>query len=352
MQKKISVIVPIYNCEQFLEKCLNSILEQKFDDYELILIDDGSSDKSAIIVDEYEKRYDNIRVLHKENGGVSAARNDGIHLATGKYITFIDGDDYVSNNYFSSIINFIKEYPNIDLYNFGFFSEVEDNHGNVSSTDKVNYCKKLLKSREEIKNNLIDLYDNTMLYNPVNKVYLKEIIDQYKIKFPNYNWGEDVEFNRRYLNNINSMYNSDICLYHYVRERETSITKRYKHNLFEIRVKEFFEFNEYFEKWEISKKDYYEFSCRRYIERILGCIENEFCSNLNLKIKYKNIKSMIKNETTREAIKYIKPKSKKISILIIPIKLRSATMAFIIGWILHIIKDKMPSLFNKLKNKR
>lgn len=352
MKKKLSVIVPIYNAEKYLNKCLDSIINQKYDDYELILIDDGSKDQSPKIIDEYKKKYNNIKVFHKKNAGVSAARNDGIRLANGKYITFIDCDDYISNDYFVSIMNFLKENPNIDLYNFGFYSEVENSNGIITSVDKINYKTILLKNKKEIKEKLVELYDNTMLYNPVNKVYSRELIEKYKIVFPDYNWGEDVEFNRRYLNHINTFFNSNMCLYHYVRERDTSITKRYKCNLFDTRVKEFYEFNEYFEKWNIDKKEYYEFSCRRYIERILGCIENEFCSDNKLKIKYKNIKKMIKHDTTRTTIKNVKPKSKKMLILIIPIKIKSTFLAFIIGYILHFVKNKMPSLFNKLKNSR
>lgn len=354
MKKNVefSVIVPVYNCEKYLEKCLDSIINQNYDDYELILIDDGSSDSSVTIVDDYEKKYKNVRVLHKKNAGVSAARNDGIKLAKGKYITFIDCDDYVVDNYFETLHYIICEIPNLDLYNFGFYSDIEDEKQNLVSQDKINYKNKLYHSKEEIRNDLVELYDNTMLYNPVNKVYVREIIEKNFLKFPNYNWGEDVEFNRKYLFKIQNMYNSDVCLYHYIRERDCSITKKYKENLFTIRKKEFFEFNEYFELWKIPKSKYYEFSCRRYIERVLGCIENEFCIKKTFKNRYKNIKCMINDELTIEAIKYVKPKSKKIKLMIIPLKFRLTILTFVMGFFIHFIKASNPVLFNKMKNKR
>ena len=96
---KISVIVPVYNVEQYLPRCIDSILDQTFTDFELLLIDDGSKDKSGEICDNYAKKDSRIRVFHKENGGVSSARNLGLYNAKGKYIAFIDADDWVENEY-------------------------------------------------------------------------------------------------------------------------------------------------------------------------------------------------------------------------------------------------------------
>lgn len=102
---KISIIVPVYNVEKYLNKCLDSILAQTFEDYELLLIDDGSSDKSGNICDEYEKKDKRVKVFHKENGGLSSARNAGIDAACGEYIGFIDSDDYIDNDMFEQLYN-------------------------------------------------------------------------------------------------------------------------------------------------------------------------------------------------------------------------------------------------------
>lgn len=100
---KYSLIIPVYNAEKTLERCVNSIVKQSFSDYELILVDDGSSDKSFEMCVKYEREYNNIRALSKKNGGASSARNAGIEAAQGDYILFADSDDYVSDNYFSEI---------------------------------------------------------------------------------------------------------------------------------------------------------------------------------------------------------------------------------------------------------
>lgn len=112
---KISVIVPVYNVEEYLNRCVDSILNQTFSDFELILVDDGSVDKSGIICDEYVKKDKRVRVIHKKNGGVSAARNIGIDEAQGEYISFCDSDDYLENTFFQRAMEICKEY-HVDLY--------------------------------------------------------------------------------------------------------------------------------------------------------------------------------------------------------------------------------------------
>lgn len=101
----LSVIVPIYNVENYLRKCIDSILSQTYRDFELILVDDGSTDTSNIICDEYASKDDRIVIIHKENGGLSDARNKGIAIAKGKYIAFVDGDDFILNNSYDLMID-------------------------------------------------------------------------------------------------------------------------------------------------------------------------------------------------------------------------------------------------------
>ena len=95
----ISVIVPVYNVEKFIEKCINSILAQTYKDFELILVDDGSSDKSGEICDSFSAQHPNVHTIHQPNSGVSVARNNGIAAAKGEYIAFVDSDDTVNESY-------------------------------------------------------------------------------------------------------------------------------------------------------------------------------------------------------------------------------------------------------------
>ena len=110
-EPSVSIIVPIYKAEQFLTQCVDSILKQSEQDFELILIDDGSPDQSPAMCDEYSKNDPRVRVIHKPNGGVSAARNTGLDLARGAYVVFIDSDDYVDGNYLEEML---RAYHNLE----------------------------------------------------------------------------------------------------------------------------------------------------------------------------------------------------------------------------------------------
>ena len=106
----ITIIVPVYNGEKYIDQCINSILNQEYKNIELILVNDGSKDNSKLILDNWAKRESKIKVIHQENSGVSVARNKGIEMAQGSYITFVDVDDYVAKDYISYYYNLIKEY--------------------------------------------------------------------------------------------------------------------------------------------------------------------------------------------------------------------------------------------------
>lgn len=104
-QYEISIIIPVYNVEKYIEKCIDSVLEQSFKDFEIILVNDGSTDCSGIICNKYSKRDERISVIHKKNGGISSARNIALDCAKGKYITFIDSDDCISKDYIKILYN-------------------------------------------------------------------------------------------------------------------------------------------------------------------------------------------------------------------------------------------------------
>lgn len=349
---EISVIIPIYNCEKYLRKAIESVLKQKFNQYELLLINDGSTDNSLKICLEFEEKNENIIVIDKENTGVSDTRNYGISKARGKYIFFMDADDYIEPNAFENLIKIMNKY-NPDMITTGFFSEVESTENKISM-DKIFIEEKMYNTEEEIKKDFIKMWDNHILYNIWNKLYLKKIIEEYNIKFPDYNWAEDVEFNKEYLMHTKKIYNTSECYYHYVRERQGSATKKYNENLFHVRVNENYDYINFFKKCGLEEKEYIEFIARRYIERTLGCIENLFNSDckISLKEKYIKVKEIINHEETKKYLYIAQPKSKKISIMLIPYKLNLPILAMLMGKILAIVKEKLPNIFNKLKNRR
>lgn len=347
----ITIIIPIYNAEKYLKKTIESVLNQTYENYELILVDNGSVDNSLKICKEYEEKGRRIKTFIQNEKGVSKARNMGLENATGKFICFMDADDYIEKDMLECYMK-VYDIHKPDLIVSGYFSEV-DIDGNVTR-DSICYDDKNYLNVEEIRKDFIILWDKHLLYNIWNKLYKRDIIEKYNIRFPNYNWGEDIEFNREYLLKINTLFNLKNCFYHYIRGRKETITGKYIENLYDIRLKEDKEFREYFKKFGINEEDYREFCARRHIERTLGCIENLFNKNCKIRLNKKRseIKRIINDPITREYLKEMRPKSKKTKILLIPYKFKLITIAMINGKILSLCKEKMPGIFNSLKNKR
>lgn len=163
---KVSVIVPIYNAEEFLHRCVDSLLNQTLKDIEIILVDDGSKDSSPAICDEYAEKYDNITVLHLENGGPARARNKGIEIAKGDYIGFADSDDYCHVEQFEKLYQNAKE-NNSDIAMCSFFVD------NTKEIKPVNIAfDSLCSSNDEIKNRIISCFYGEYVHG-LNSLWIK-----------------------------------------------------------------------------------------------------------------------------------------------------------------------------------
>lgn len=190
---KISVIVPVYNAEKYLHRCIDSILSQTFTDFELLLIDDGSKDKSGAICDEYAAKDSRVRVFHKENGGVSSARNLGLDYANSEWIAFVDADDSVLPNWLSIFIDNCTE---SDLVVQGFMTDKSNIVAGINYNGHVSKGFYLL-AQHEIAGYLFV------------KLFRYDIIHKYHLRFnENFIFREDEDFVLKYLNRINHM----VCL--------------------------------------------------------------------------------------------------------------------------------------------
>ena len=191
----ISIIVPVYNVEKYLRKCIDSILSQTYSDFELLLIDDGSKDASGKFCDEYALKDSRIRVFHKENGGVSSARNLGIEQAKGEWITFIDSDDWVDADY---------------LANFTMDSDLCV-QGNI-----VNGHKYIYEEKRFVQDIAANYLVNNYIYGPYCKLFKTDIVRSNNVSFDqNLSYGEDILFCINYALNCSSMKVVSMSGYHY-----------------------------------------------------------------------------------------------------------------------------------------
>lgn len=204
-QPQISIIVPVYNTEKYLHRCIDSILAQTFTDFELLLINDGSNDHSGEVCDEYTQKDSRIRVFHKENGGVSSARNLGLDNAQGELITFVDSDDWIEKNCLDSCITVIREFPSVDIIRYGYYKEIGNNRVKNTCTQKMVFSPKEMLERCH-KYSFWGFIWNT--------VYKKKLLGDLRFNV-NLNWLEDHIFTYKYINQCQLMYLLEKPLYHY-----------------------------------------------------------------------------------------------------------------------------------------
>lgn len=196
MNDLISVIVPVYNVEKYLEQCVDSIINQTYTNLEIILVDDGSTDNSGKICDEYAAMDSRVKVVHKINAGVSAARNLGLETAKGKYITFVDSDDFIENMYCAQLLSFMRD--DVSMVVLGLKGLKSDGSLKVLSHRLKNgyYCF------DELKDKIID--DGTAsgftLHSSCSILYRKEVIERKALVFdPKIKYNEDGMFNTLYF---------------------------------------------------------------------------------------------------------------------------------------------------------
>lgn len=223
--EKISVIVPVYNVEKYLHKCINSILDQTYRNLEIILIDDGSTDNSGKICDEYALKDERIKVIHKENGGLSSARNAGLDICSGDYIGFVDSDDYIAEDMYEYLyVNLIKN--NADIAMCNYFS--------VSENRKIT---KVLKIKTFVTNKKEDILKENLNYAfnayPAvwNKLFKKYIF--LKLRFPNGKCCEDNFILLESIDKLNRYIYLEQAKYYYLNRNNSLAHRKIDNHLFD-----------------------------------------------------------------------------------------------------------------------
>lgn len=303
---KLSIIVPVYNVEKYLERCLNTLLNQTINDYEIILVDDGSTDNCAQICDNYKKQYSNIiKVIHKKNAGLGLARNSGLEIAIGEYVAFIDSDDYVDNNMFKDLYEYAKENACDVVYcNYNIYKE-DNNIKKIIENDE--YI--LHKGKNEIKDVLLDMIGPTPFYHSDVKllmsvwrgIYSRKIITNYHLQFVSERIyiAEDIMWHIDFLPHCNCVGMIPQAYYYYC-DNGASLTRTYRKDRFD---KERFLYQVQQNKLENLGFTQLEFQTRldrQFLLKIRACITQEV--RYIPQIGYKEAKNNIKEIITKPEV--------------------------------------------------
>lgn len=303
MFELISIIVPVYNAALYLKDCIESILSQSYVQFELILVDDGSTDQSGTICDQYMQKDERVRVFHLQNGGVSAARNFGMKKALGNYFMFVDSDDEMEPGALHEVAqDFIQ---NADVYILGM--KVVGNQG-----EEIIVPENGIFDESTFGDMYIELYKKFIINSPVNKVFKKSLISN-NICFPiNISLGEDLNFCNAYLRNCKKIVTLNKALYVYKQRDSGSLTTRYYENLFTIYqahywdvVKTIKHFNPQWDRTN-CRELYVMYSW--YIKQAINMVSHPQ-NKKNIIKKYMEVRKICKAELTKECVVHIKIKS-------------------------------------------
>lgn len=226
----VSVIIPVYNPGKLFESCITSVLNQTYRDLEIILVDDGSTDGSEILCDNYQERDTRVKTVHLKNGGVSRARNIGLEMATGEYVAFIDSDDWIDPDTFEKAI-FCMQTNACDIAMFAM--QIEREYSDHTDIKNMSLGKNYIDTPKRISQNFAELYYGDYLSSSCTKLFKRSIIVEHKIQFDKtLVMYEDLSFVLAYLTRAKLAYVMEDAFYHYRMDTNVvAVTKRKTNDL-------------------------------------------------------------------------------------------------------------------------
>lgn len=344
----ISVIMPAYRVEHYIERAVDSLLSQTFRDFELIIVDDGSPDGTGRIADALAARDGRIRVIHQPNAGAPAARNRAMETAQGRYFFFMDADDWAEKDMLSALYA-LAEKHNLQAAVAGFYID--------TYYDDAHFIRQTLSQPDEIFSSQADfraaawrLFDKNLLYTPWNKLYRADYLRENSIRFPDTFW-DDFPFNLAVFRDIERVGVTERAYYHFIRARAESETARYRADMYEKREEENGWMIELYDHWQLRDPASREMIARRYAERVVGCVENvanPACPKTHRQ-KRQAVREMLLNPALKEALSIARPRSMTMRLLLFSFKTGCAPLVLCEGALISFVKRRCARLFTRLK---
>ena len=331
MNYKVSIIIPIYNVEKYLNKCISSIANQTYKNLEILLVNDGSPDRCPEMCDGWTKNDDRIKVIHKENGGPSDARNAGLEYANGEYLLFVDSDDYIELDLVEKVLYSVNGH---DFVLFGYFIENLDENDCLISKKPCDFNRENLLSMLSVVGYIW------------NKMYKRSFITKKQIHFQKgVSLLEDVLFNEKAFAEAESIGYLNEPLYHYIHRKRKSLVNQYHQTAYELHslsmncTKNIFSnsfFGKHYSEIVIAEKH---FGGLQYCFSNLFYYKNE----LLYSIKVKKIKDMLNDQLTKQYLPLFKPMGFKSKVMYFFIKHKFALLIAFIYEISSFIKGEKNS---------
>ena len=346
----ISIIMPVYKSESYLKMSIESILYQTFTDFELLLVDDCSPDNSGAICDEYAEKDNRIKVLHLEkNSGAGNARNEAMKVVTGKYLCFIDADDYVDDNMLQKLAEAVADYPAKAVI-FGLVEEYLTKEGEPLSSHAVCYYEsKTLKTQQEVRNEILDLEAMDFYGYPCNKMYEVDYLKSTGAKFPKMKFNEDIIFNIDFFMDVDSCIILPIAPYHYLK-RSGSTTGSFIPTYYEDIMVKIDRLYDQFKYWNMLTDENLNFIAFRYVRYMFSALERNFDKRSNMTAKQR--RKFLKKEFASERYKKFEPYlygNQYIGIMAKIYKTHSVFLCLALAKTFSLVKKYFPAVFRKIR---
>ncbi len=249
MNPKVSIILPVYNVEKYIDKCVGSLLNQSFDDFEVLIINDGSTDSSAEACNRWAERDSKVKVFHQQNAGVAAARNQGLANARGEFVFFADPDDWIESNLLEDCYSLATKYKT-DIVLFGFFKEQLRNGNEI--TTKIQPPELYMLSKTQIRQDLVQYLTVANGFSVWTKFIKKSLITEHNLSFPAMRRGQDMAFSLELYANAHSIVATPNCYYHY---NAFSETNKYDPDIISNHIYLYDKMYRMFDNWLEEKKN-------------------------------------------------------------------------------------------------
>lgn len=307
MRPKVSIILPCYNVEKYIARSIESVLAQSYSNFELLVIIDGSLDKSKEIAESFVD--DRICIFCKENGGLSDARNYGLDRANGDYIYFMDSDDWLAPNLLADNLKIVEE-EGLDVIIFGYIQDNENKEGKIENSYLVSPQDQSIERGDEyilITPNLLGLMGYAW-----NKIYKKSFLKKNQLHFEkNISLVEDILFNTQVFQKTRILRFNSGGYYHYLNRPIPSLTKQFHFNSFDLIKRKTISLDSFLSQWKVvNEKAILSISLIQGIRHCVHCLFSFNCL-LSFREKTNYVKKMVNDALTMQLISYYKPISLK-----------------------------------------
>ena len=301
---KVSIILPCYNVEKYIAKSIQSVLDQSYADFELLVVIDGSPDNSKAIAESF--RDDRIAIFEKTNGGLSDARNFGLDRSMGEFIYFMDSDDWIEPDLLLDNIAIIEE-KDLDIIVFGYIQDDEDLDGKITKSKSLGPTKIcLLKGRDKMPT---DAHTIGILGYAWNKIYRKSLLCSNKIIFEKgTSLIEDILFNSQVYQKVNNICFNNRCYYHYLNRQIPTLMKKFHANSFELTKRRIFAVDDFLKDWNVEESIREQRKASGIVGGIRGRIHNlySFKNQLSAEEVKNYLRKMLDDPLTEEYIRLYK----------------------------------------------